>query len=322
VSSRSRFVVPGAVLALLIAVPAVARAQTWLPAAGEGTVSMLFSSTVSTDHFLPAQRYQFGRIEANTVLFDLTYGLTDRITVSVGLPVVASRYRGDFAHRPITIDDGAWHLTGQDVRFGVRFNALAGPIVVTPYAGTSVPSTDYEFYAHAAPGRQLAEGVVGVSAGHLFAAQGIVLQGSYGFTVSESVLDQPRRFSLLSFETAYFVTPALRVMAMTSSRFGHTGIDLFPNSGAVLPFEVFRHHDQITREGYVNVGGGAAISLSDSFDLFGGYTTTVWGRNTHAVNRGVSIGLAWGFGRAGAPAATIAAQRERALIKCLCQKAG
>ena len=75
------------------------------------------------------------------------------------------------------------------------------------------------------------------------------------------------------------------------------------------------------RESYLNVGGGAAFSLSDSIDLFGGFTTTVWGRNTHAVNRGLSLGMAWGFGRAGAPAATVAARRESALIKCLCQKA-
>jgi len=305
----------------VIAPAGMAHAQTWLPSRGEGTVSVLFSNTMSQDHYLPDQRYDFGQINANTLLFDLTYGLTDRLTVTVGMPVVASRYLGSAPHRPVTLDDGAWHVTGQDVRFGVRYNALDGPMVVTTFAGTSVPSTDYEYYAHAAPGRQLAEAVVGLSAGHLFAEQGIVLQGSYGFTFSESELDIPRRFSLLSLETAYFVTPALRLMAITSSRLGHTGIQLTPTSGRDLPPEVFLHHDQISRESYLNVGGGAAFSLSDSIDLFGGFTTTVWGRNTHAVNRGLSLGMAWGFGRAGAPAATVAARRESALIKCLCQKA-
>jgi len=304
-----------------IAPAGIAQAQTWLPSRGEGTVSVLFSNTVSQDHYLPDRRYDLGQIDANTLLVDLTYGLTDRFTVTVGMPVVASRYLGSFPHRPVTLDDGAWHMTGQDVRFGVRYNALDGPMVLTMFAGTSVPSTDYEYYAHAAPGRRLREAIVGLSAGHLFAKQGIVLQGSYGITFSESELDIPRRFSLLSFETAYFVTPALRLIAITSSRLGHTGIQLTPTSGLELPPEVFRHHDQIARESYLNLGGAAALSLSDSIDLFGGFTTTVWGRNTHAVKRGLSLGMAWGFGRAGAPAETVTGRRQNALIKCVCQKA-
>ena len=52
-----------------------AGAQAWLPAKGEGTVSVLVSNTLSKDHFLPDQRYDFGHIDANTVLFDVTYGL-------------------------------------------------------------------------------------------------------------------------------------------------------------------------------------------------------------------------------------------------------
>jgi hypothetical protein len=151
---------------------------------------------------------------------------------------------------------------------------------------------------------------------------GLVVQGRYSLAFSEGVLDQSRRYSAASIEAAYFLTPSVRLLAMTSSRIGHTGIDLRPDSGRVLPAEVFFHHDQISRESYLNLGGGAAISLTDTWDLFGSFTTTVTGRNTHAVDRGISLGLAWSFGGPAAFARASRDAREGTLVKCLCQKAG
>ena len=311
------------VLMIASGAAARARAQAWLPAKGEGTASILFTNVVSTDHYLPDQRFDFGRIDSNTMLLDVTYGLSDRVAVNVALPVVSARYTGDFPHRPITLDDGNWHTTSQDFRFGVRYNAVTkGHMKVTPFIGTDLPSRDYEFYAHAAPGRGLKEINAGVAVGRLFAGLGLVVQGRYSLAFSEGVLDQSRRYSLASVEAAYFLTPRVRLLALTASRIGHTGIDLAPDSGRVLPAEVFLHHDQISREKYLNVGGGAAVSITDTVDLFGSFTTTVTGRNTHAVNRGISVGMGWSFG--GPSALTRAARdaREDTIVKCLCQKAG
>ena len=105
----SRFAVRvAASLILLCGTTATARAQAWLPAKGEGTVSVLFTNVLSKDHYLPDQRYDFGHIDSNTVLFDVTYGISDRLAVTAGLPVVMSRYSGAFPHRPITL--GRRHL--------------------------------------------------------------------------------------------------------------------------------------------------------------------------------------------------------------------
>jgi hypothetical protein len=302
---------------------ASAQAQSWLPAKGEGTVSVLFSNALSTDHYLPNVAYDFGHIDSNTLLFDVTYGLTDRVAVTVGLPVVTSRYRGNFPHRPITLDDGNWHTTAQDFSFRVRYNAFRGPVTITPFVGTGLPANDYEFYAHAAPGRQLKEVVTGVSVGRLFAELGLVLQGSYGMNFSQEALDVDRRFSTASLEAAYFITPAVRVMATTAGRIGHTGINLFPNSGVVLPPEVFQRHDQISRESFFNVGAGFAVSLNDSTDVYAAYTTTVTGRNTHATNRGLSLGMSWSFSRSGGDESLVARDsRKGSLVRCLCEKGG
>jgi hypothetical protein len=258
------------------------------------------------------------------VLFDVTYGLTDRMSVTVGLPIVMSRYRGAFPHRPITLDNGNWHTTSQDFRFNVRYNVLRGPLVVTPFLGTDLPSREYEFFAHAAPGRRLKELSGGVSVGRLFADLGLVLQGRYGLNVSEGALDQSRRYSLLSLEAAYFLTPSIRLLAMTGGRIGHTGINLYPDSGRVLPTEVFQRHDQLSRESALNVGGGLAYTLSEAVDIFASYTTTVTGRNTHAVNRGISLGMSWSFGRSGGGDDQLIARdgRQDSLVRCLCEKSG
>jgi hypothetical protein len=307
----------------LVVAATPAFAQAWLPAKGEGTVSVLVSNTLSKDHFLPDERYDFGHIDANTVLFDVTYGLTDRMSVTVGLPIVMSRYRGAFPHRPVTLDDGNWHTTSQDFRFNIRYNVLRGPLVVTPFIGSDLPTRQYEFFAHAAPGRHLKELSGGVSVGRLFDELGLVVQGRYGLNISEGALDQSRRYSLMSLEAAYFLTPSIRLLAMTGGRIGHTGFDLYPDSGRVLPTEVFQRHDQLSRESALNVGGGFALTLSETIDVFASYTTTVTGRNTHAVNRGISLGMSWSFGRSFGDEQLIARDgRQDSLARCLCEKNG
>jgi len=51
-----------------------------------------------------------------------------------------------------------------------------------------------------------------------------------------------------------------------------------------------------------------------------GYTRTVTGRNTHAVNRGLSIGMSWGFGRSSDDESLVRDGREASLVRCLCEK--
>jgi hypothetical protein len=72
----------------------------------------------------------------------------------------------------------------------------------------------------------------------------------------------------------------------------------------------------------MNVGAGAAFSLSDSTDLFFGYTRTVTGRNTHATDRGLSLGLSWSFGRATGDGGALASRdrQQGSLVRCACEK--
>ena len=149
-----------------LGVAADAAAQMSVPLQGEGYVSLVYSSSASKKHLLPITVYDIGRIDSHALLADITFGLTDRIAVSVGLPLVASRYLGEFPHQrtnPDRLDDGHWHTTWQDFRFGLSYNALNGPLMLTPFVGGVAPSHGYEYFAHAAAGRQLKELQAGVA---------------------------------------------------------------------------------------------------------------------------------------------------------------
>jgi hypothetical protein len=76
----------------------------------------------------------------------------------------------------------------------------------------------------------------------------------------------------------------------------------------------------------------AAVSLTESVDVFGSFSRVVAGRNGHALNRGITVGASWGFSRkkaasdvitaAGTAPATETARREGTLLRCICQKSG
>ena len=86
-----RAVVPFAramlVAALLVTFGASrARAQAFVPAKGEGSVSFLYQDQFFRYHYLPTQPVDIGQIWARSMLYDITYGLTDKIAVSFRLP--------------------------------------------------------------------------------------------------------------------------------------------------------------------------------------------------------------------------------------------
>ena len=87
------------------------------------------------------------------------------------------------------------------------------------------------------------------------------------------------------------------------------------------------NHDRIDHSNYLNVGGGAAVSLTDSLDLFGSFVKAVAVRNGHAVNRGITVGLSWTVKpkrvdvEPQRPAQDEAVgHTTRALVRCTCQK--
>ena len=300
-----------------------AAAQPPLPAHGVVYVSLVYGSTKSDKHYLPTTRYDIGRVDSHALIADITYGVTDRLAVSAGLPWVAARYLGGFPHQPDNpdrLDDGLWHSAWQDVRLGLSYNMMTGPVVLTPFVGGVVPSHGYEYFAHSAAGRQLKELQSGIT---LVAPldrirPGVYLQSRYSFGVVEQNVNVRPNHSNLDLELGYFVTSPLRVFMLIAGQVSHAGIDVPRNARVVLTEEQFEHHDQIDRIHYLKVGGGACFDLTDSVAVFGSLSTQVAGRNGHQMNRGISLGLTWSFRTkketlfgttAAAPASSVALSR-------------
>ena len=129
--ARACFVVVAAAAWLVTATSSRAEAQAWLPASGEGAVAIQLQNAFSRDHFVPVARVDIGHIYTTSIVFDATYGVTDKIAVDVSLPYIASKYNGPQPH-PTTLDDGTYHSTFQDLRFAVRYSARAGKFVGCP----------------------------------------------------------------------------------------------------------------------------------------------------------------------------------------------
>lgn len=319
---------------LVTATAAPARAQAWLPAKGEGSVSILYQDVFVKDHMQTTTPVDNGQIYSKSLLFDVTYGVTDNLAISFAIPWTAGMYDGTKQHpladlsgpTPVfygvqPLDDGTYHQTLSDFRFNVRYNITKKWMVLTPFIGTTAPSHDYVSFAHAAPGQKLNELQLGVSGARLLdtIVPGLFVEGGYAYGFTQQVIDIPHNRSDFSLELGYFATPKLRFLALSSARVTHGGIDMPPNPRVNLPALQYLHHDQIQREDFLNLGGGASFALSEKLDLYGSLIHTAAARNGHAIDRGISLGLSWSFSTNRANDRAIA-NAEHSLAKCLCGK--
>jgi hypothetical protein len=326
-------VLPAAVLSCLLIAPIDVSGQAWTAPKGEGAVTVAYQNTQVENHLSATTPVAVGTIDSHVMLVDVTYGLTDRIGVDFSVPFVSSRYRGPVPHPGSAYDNGSFHGALSDLRFAVRYNLTRAGAVITPYIGTSVPSHDYVFFAHAAPGQRLKELQVGAYVAKLLdrGIPGLFVSGRYSYGFVEKVLDISHNRSSADLEVGYFISPSLRAFAMTSGQYSHGGID-FPLGGSPALLPQYRPvHDQIQRVHYVKVGAGLSYAVSDTLDMFGSVARQVSGRNGHEMNRGITVGASWGFSlRKRRPAAdvasasrtngTAASKREGSLVRCICQK--
>ena len=307
------------VLASSSMLASAASAQAFLPLRGEGTLSFLLQDTLVDRHLLgDGSRIDAGQARTDGVLLDLTYGITDTTAVSVTLPFLAAKYVGSSPHPGSLIDDGRYHGGVQDLRFELRHNVVKGPLALTPFIGTILPSHDYAYYGHAATGRDLKELQVGASIARVLdpVLPGTFVQARYAYGFTERLLDVSHNRSMMDFEIGHFINPRFRAFGLTTGQISHGGVDLLGRFPFGLPAAQITHHDQISRTNFLEAGGGAQLTVSPSIDLFGSIVHTLSGANAHALTYGLNLGVAWSF-RAGPSARRASAHT---LYKCLCEK--
>jgi hypothetical protein len=320
-----RFIGVLVVAAVAAGLPPAAAGQAWVPSKGEGTVSVLYQDLLVENHLTATGvKQDRGRIDSNNFLVDFSYGLTDRLAVTLAAPFIRTRYTG-LARHPGELDDGTPHSGFQDLRFAVRYNVFDGPVTITPFVGTSVPSHSYEYFAHAAFGPRVRELEVGSYIGRVvpLGSRSAFVQArlAYGFLEEIAGIDRGR--TSLDFEAGYFVSRSVRVFVVTAGQKTHGGLDL-PDAGwRAMPEDLQQHHDRIARIDLLDIGGGVQVTLPKSFEVFASFMKTASGENAHSLAHGITIGTSWSFGR-GVPPLVAAAgsgkQPEKLLVRCLCQK--
>jgi hypothetical protein len=274
--------------------PGLARAQAWLPPAGEASFTSAFQYIYAGFHTTASgDKLDRGKMKWNNMSFDLDYGVTDRFTLRFGIPYVVSKYTGSYAH-PTSADDGDWHGTFADVRLEARFMAKTKGLVLTPFAAVGAPSHQYETFAHSGAGKGLAELSFGVAAGLLLDP---VLPDGYAqarlsYSIPEKVLGISHDRTNLAVEVGYFATAALVVDVFATWQRTHGGwtTDQYPPRTS----PDFSYHDQLTQENFLDVGLGASFTVLPSLDVFVNGFTTLRSENT-VLSSGIMVGTRIGF---------------------------
>ena len=289
---------PVSVLAFTLALPACLHAQPWVLPRSEGSVSLAYQNTHVRDHFYSrGLRLDVGHVRTQSVSIDVDYGLTGRVSVGAGLPLVASKYLGEFPHRHAdgrTLDDGRFHGGFQDLRFDVRVLALERPVAITPFLAFSAPTRDYEFFAHSAIGLAVREAQAGAYVGAAFSR--FYVQGRYSYAVPERVLGRRRTRSNVDAEVGWVAAPRIRVFAFQMIHASHDGVEILPRFVGLSADEI-HHHDQLGRSRMLDIGGGIAVAITPSMDGMCSASKTLSGANTHAVQYALTVGASWRFGR-------------------------
>lgn len=293
-------------LAAVVFLPSSAGAQAWVLPDGEGTVSILYHHLFVEDHvFSKGERFDVGHIRTHLLSADVELGVTDRLSLRAVLPYVASRYTGGSAHvhrgeAPAgfeKLDDGTYHGTIQDLRVEARYGAREFPVAIAPFVGVNVPTHDYEFFAHSAPGLKMAELQIGTYAG--MQRGPLSLQGRLSYGIYERVAGRRRTRTNIDAEIAWLATRNVRLSAFQALQVSHGGENLLLEevlNRTISAHDWWPHHDQIGRANTYNVGGGISIQVTPELAMHGSLFTTVAGRNTHAVKYGLTVGTTWGFG--------------------------
>jgi hypothetical protein len=301
--SAASFVIAGAVG---VSSGAQALAQATVPPRGEGSVSIVYQNVDFGGHinFL-GQRIPNGAAHSQTVLFEGEYGLTDNLTIGVGVPYVTAKYTGQGPACPLCAssplgfhagpnDDGLYHGAFQDVHLDLRHNIVRRPLILTPSIGVVIPTHHYEQRGEAAIGRGLRELQIGVNLARSLEPfwPDAYVQGRYSYTFVQRDLNVPLNRSNAFMEAGYSLTESLAARGLATWQKTHGGLNGFPEFG--VTHELLEHHDRLLRDNNWRAGAGVVYSLTDSIDLSATVITVVSGTVTH-YGTGITFGTIWSF---------------------------
>jgi hypothetical protein len=246
------------------------------------------------------QREPEAASRAKNVVFDVEYGVTDKLAVSFSLPIVTTRYNSTNppsavirtlfsqtlqAIAPIVyhhdfLDDGAYHSTVTDMQFELRYNLMTDPLVLTPFVGVVIPSHAYAYVGESAPGRNLREFQFGANIGRRlnpFLRKAYVHE-QISFAIPQASLGFRTTRMNLSSEFGYFVNRRIAVRGIGNWQHTFDGIG---SLAELTTPELELTHERLLKISYWHVGGGVSYSLNPRTDLSVDFIKFLSGRVTH-----------------------------------------
>jgi hypothetical protein len=292
--------------AALFVLPAQPSAgQAFIPAAGDGTVSVSFQSVRSSPQLDSTGAKGDGeRWDTQALIWHVEYGLTDRIAVHASLPFMMTRYEGSNPHSDY--DDGTYHGAFQDFYLGVRYGAVQSPgFALAPFVEVVIPSHRYESQVQSAPGRDARVLLVGAAVGGFLdrILPGLYYQTRISYGIAQDVVDIRTNRTGIDSAIGYFVNPRLGVQFVQTFQYLHNGMYFIWNpvfqahitGGGEITDDHWINHDRLLRGRVLALGGGMTYAVNDSVGLFATATTMAWGRSLPAPERAFSVGVNWSF---------------------------
>jgi hypothetical protein len=291
-----------------------ATAQAFTPEVKELSFTTSYNYVAFGGHFRSdGSRTPEAAAKAQSVLFGLEYGITDKLAVTFSVPIVATRYasnnppsdvlRGLFEetlqavgpgfYRHEFLDDGQYHATIQDFYISARYRVMERPLLLTPFVAVGTPSHDYAYVGEAAPGRNLPEVQLGTFAGrdlgpflrHAF------MEGQFSFAIPESSLTVRTVRTNLAFEFDYLFTRKFAVRGIANWQHTFNGLH-FPRD--LTTPELALTHERLLKANYWHLGGGVEYSVTPKTDISADFVTFLTGSDTH-YGTGVSFSVTRAF---------------------------
>ena len=307
--ARLAFTLAPLTLAAFAAAATPAWAQAWVPPAGRGSVTVAVQTINNTGHIdTDGVFLRIGRSVNTRILFEADYALTDRLSLSAGLPFVFARYTDPLPYGPpipfpARDDCRCWQSGWQDFGFTARYNVINGAFALTPSVTVGVPSHDYEYRGEAVVGQRLKELRLAVDAGQRLDAISprLSVQGSYSYAFVERVLaDVPNNRSNAKVEGGFAISRRLAARGLLLWQHVHGGLRFGGLDSSALPFpgdvntpERMFEHDRLLRDNNLRLGASIAYSLPQ-LDVFASYVEFVRGTDSHG-GRAFTAGISWPF---------------------------
>lgn len=300
-----------AALAWLAPLGAVAQTQSnvAVPGRGLGSLGITYQEITITERELIVLRENFGEVKLRGAYFDFDYGLTDRLAMTLTLPLKSNRYVGSQPHDPtlladdhgeVLLDDGEYHTNWGDFGIDFRWQWLStDSFAITPFIGYYTPSNDYPLFTETQAGRGQWRIDVGLNAaGRLGPPRhNLYWQAGYAFSYVEETRpsDAPAmrvNQSHLSFEVGWSPTPRLTPYLTLSYHTAHDGLEL-PEFTGLFVSDQFYYHDQLLPWEQQTWALGTRYSVSDQIGLYFSYGRSGDVEFGHFYEPAISFGFGW-----------------------------